>query len=184
MRPRWPQRSLFFAGCEGDSERAYVARLNQLAEARGLHIWIHGGPLNPGAGDPLALVQKAVQQLQDKRRRGTRYRYAAILLDADTRDQDPERARQVQLEARKVDIQLVWQNPNHEAVLLRHLDGCQNLRPDARQSLAELKKRWPEYDKSGISADKLSQRIGYQQIVRAANVEPELGTFLRRIGLV
>jgi hypothetical protein len=184
MRHSLPQRTLYFVGCEGDSEQAYLALLNKLAEERGLYIGIHGDRLNPGAGDPLELVKKAIQRLEDRRRRSTKYRYTAVFLDADTREQHSERARQALLMARDADIQLVWQTPNPEAVLLRNLDGCQDLRPDATQSLAELKKRWPEYDKSGISAHRLSLRIGYQQVVQAANVEHELGTFLRRIGLV
>jgi len=184
MRRRIPQRGLFFAGCEGDSERAYVALLNKLAEMRGLHVWVHGEPLNPGAGDPLDLVARAVQRLGQRRRQGTIYRHVAVFLDADTRDQSPQRTQDAQRLAQDYGVQLVWQIPNHEAVLLRHLDGCQSLRPDASRSLAELTRRWPEYEKSGISADKLARRIGYEQVVQAAGVEPELREFLRLLGLI
>ena len=182
---RWrPQRTLYFAGCEGDCERAYVTLLNKIAALRGLHVWIHGEPLNPGAGDPLALVARAVERLGQTRRQGTIYRHVAVFLDADTLHQSPQRTLDARRLAHDYGFQLVWQNPNLEAVLLRHLDGCQYLRPDGSRSLAELKRRWPEYDKSGISADKLAHRIGYQEVERAASVEPELREFLRMVGLI
>ncbi len=184
MRRRIPQRGLYFAGCEGDSERAYVALLNKLAELRGLHVWIHGEPLNPGAGDPLDLVARAVERLGQRRRQGAIYRHVAVFLDADTRDQSPQRTQDAQRLAQDYAVQLVWQIPNHEAVLLRHLEGCQSLRPDASRSLVELKKQWPEYDKRGISADKLARRISYQHVVQAARVEPDLKDFLRLLGLI
>ncbi len=161
-----------------------MALLNRLAELRQLHIWIHGEPLNPGAGDPLELVARAVGRLGQRRRQGAIYRHVAVFLDADTRDRSPNRTRDAQRLAQDYGVQLIWQIPNHEAVLLRHLDGCQTLRPDASRSLTELKKRWPEYDKSGISADKLARRIGYQHVVQAAGAEPELREFLRLVGLI
>lgn len=184
MRRRIPQRNLYFAGCEGDSERAYVALLNKLAESLGLHIWIHGEPLNPGAGDPLDLVARAVERLGQRRRQGVIFRHVAVFLDSDTRDQSPKRTQDARRLALDYRVQLVWQIPNHEAVLLRHLDGCQSLRPDATRSLAEIKKRWPEYNKSSISADKLARRIGHDHVVKAAGVEPELREFLRQVGLM
>lgn len=184
MRHFRPQRRLFFAGCEGDSERAYVQLLNNLAEQRGLHIAIRAEPLNPGAGDPYAIMARAVERLAHRRKQGALFQHVAVFLDSDTSALSPERTRGAEALAAFSKIQLIWQRPNHEAVLLRHLDGCLELRPDAARSLAELKKRWPEYDKSGISAEELSRRIDYPQIVQAANTEPELRQFLRIVGLL
>jgi hypothetical protein len=179
-----PQRDLFFAGCEGACERAYVALLNIVAEMRGLHIWIQGELLNPGAGDPLALVERALDRIAHKRRhRGTSYRHAAVFLDADRAGETRQRSATARQLAAQEGLQLIWQVPNFEAMLLRHLNGCRDLRPPAERSLADLQRQWPDYDKSTISADKLARRIGYPQIVQATEVENELRAFLQRVGL-
>lgn len=179
-----PQRTLYFAGCEGDGERAYIALLNKLAGERRLHVWIHGEPLNPGAGDPLALVQRAAERLAHKRRQGAVYRQAVVFLDADTSSDAPERTQRAQKMATTMGLHLIWQRPNLEAVLLRHLEGCQSLHPPADQSLVELRRRWPDYDKSGISADRMAHRIGFEQVVQAAKVESELAEFLRIVSFI
>jgi len=183
-RPLIPQRELFFAGCEGESEFAYVALLNQIAEAHGLHIRIQNERLNPGAGDPLGLVRRAVDVLDRRRRQDTTYRFKAVFLDADVRDSVPDRTRDAMELARQAGVHLIWQAPNHEAVLLRHLDGCQNLRPAGDACLSELRRRWPDYDKAGVTAQRLAVRIGIRQIVQACAVEPDLKLFLRAIGLI
>jgi hypothetical protein len=33
--------------------------------------------------------------------------------------------------AQAAHLHLLWQEPSHEALLLRHLDGCQTLRPSS-----------------------------------------------------
>ncbi|MCW5699137.1 MAG: hypothetical protein KIT00_04790 [Rhodospirillales bacterium] len=183
-RPIVPQRKLYFAACEGDGERAYVALLNRLAGDRRLHIWIHGEPLNPGAGDALAMVERACERLAFRRRKGATYGHAVLFLDSDTAENTPERTQRAWSTAQEHGIQLIWQRPNLEAVLLRHLGGCERLQPPATQSFVELQRRWPEYDKRGISADKLARRIGYPQVVQASQVEPDLQAFLLKIGLI
>jgi hypothetical protein len=69
-------------------------------------------------------------------------------------------------------------------LLLRHLDGCQALRPQTpADALAELLRHWPDYTK-GSSATQLMKRIGVDQITTAASVEPLLRDFLQRIGFL
>jgi hypothetical protein len=49
----------------------------------------------------------------------------AVLLDTDRRGQAPQRdMRMVEL-AQRTRLRLIWQEPCHEAFLLRHLEGCQ-----------------------------------------------------------
>jgi len=77
---------------------------------------------------------------------------------------------------------VIWQTPCHEALLLRHLDGCQQLRPPTSpQALAELRQRWPEYVK-GMPAFRLADRIDNAAIRRALQVETELAGFLADLG--
>lgn len=59
IAPRTP----IFLGCEGESERGYGALLNRfIHELPEIHIHIHTELLQPGAGDPLALIQRAVRK--------------------------------------------------------------------------------------------------------------------------
>lgn len=183
-RPHIPQRRLAFVGCEGDSELAYVALLNDIASARSIHIRFQAERLNPGAGDHCALVERAAEHLATRKRRGTRYVVAAVLLDRDRWGLSPTRDAHATVLAAKHGLLLVWQQPNHEAVLLRHFEGCQALQPPAHASLEYLQKLWPEYDKSGMTAAKFSRRIGYQQILQACEVETELREFLQRMGML
>ena len=77
---------------------------------------------------------------------------------------------------------IIWQSPDHEALLLRHLPGCQQRRPPRGDSHHVLRREWPEYRKP-MTAQALAQRIAIDQIRAACTVEVELDAFLRAIGL-
>jgi hypothetical protein len=155
-----------------------------LANEVGLHIHIDNVLLRPGGGDPLGLIELAVKQL--RRRTGQRGGYfaKAVLLDSDTlgRSQDrDERARKL---ARDHDLELIWQRPCHEGFLLRHLEGCEALRPaTAEQAGSSLELRWPDFYKA-MPANRLQLRIDAASVQRAAKVENQLGAFLERIGFI
>ena len=69
-------------------------------------------------------------------------------------------------------------------MLLRHLDGCQALRPPITAiALQELIRRWPEYHKP-MPALRLATRIGAPQVLQAANVEESLRAFLQACGIL
>lgn len=55
-RPYRQQRAPIFIGCEGESERGYVAFLGRLVEEAGLAVHLDPVLLQPGGGDPLGLV--------------------------------------------------------------------------------------------------------------------------------
>ncbi len=184
-RPARPQRRPVFLGCEGESERGYGRLLGRLREELRSDLHLAATLLRPGGGDPLALVELACQKIaHDESNRQIRYSIRAILLDSDTLGQDQQRDERMFRLAHKESLRLIWQEPYHEALLLRHLDGCQTLRPQSSAAaLTELTRRWPDYTK-GSSADQLLRRIGIQQIATAASVEPELRDFLRDIGFL
>lgn len=78
---------------------------------------------------------------------------------------------------------LVWQEPDHEALILRHLPQCQQLRPPAGSTLDALRRHWPDYEK-GMSAQQLAQRIAIENIRLACTVEPDLRALLNDLGLI
>jgi hypothetical protein len=147
-RPFIPQRTPIFVGCEGESERSYVKLLQGIADGQLLSLHLDAVVLQPGGGDPCAIVELALRKLNAKRRiRGNTYRAKIVLLD-DERGNLPQRdARAIAL-AKEGDLQLFWQSPCHEAVLLRHLEHCTTLRPPTTAlAQAALRERWPAYDK-------------------------------------
>ncbi len=179
-----PPRRRIFLGCEGESEQGYGALLSRIADEHGLHLAPQIVLLRPGGGDPLALVQLAIARIREEERKRGALSIKAVLLDQDRLGHAPERDQLLYAEAAQSDLQLIWQAPSHEALLLRHLSGCQNLRPATTQlAEQELLRRWPEYRKP-MSAMRLATRIGFDEITAACGVEESLCDFLRRCGLL
>ncbi len=183
-RPIINPKKPVFLGCEGESEGAYGQVLNDMLRYRGLAVHLHVEVLAPGAGDPLARVQRALQRIAELERRRVRFQVKAILLDSDQAESGPQRAAEAKRLATQHNIGLIWQDPCHEALLLRHLPDCSDRRPPislvAHQALKEV---WPEYEKPMARAQ-LAKRMNFDAIQQAAGVEPELHAFLEDIGLL
>jgi hypothetical protein len=175
-----PQRLLAFLGCEGEGERAYGALLQDLANQLNLAIALRPHILNPGAGNPLELVRRAVQRLQQEQRRGTIFPVRWVILDEDRCADDPAQCTQARQLAAAENIQLLWQQPDHEAFLLRHMPNCHTLRPPRGAALARLRQHWAEYQKPA-SAAQLAQRIDVARIAIVRTVEPQLHAFLQQL---
>jgi hypothetical protein len=180
-RPRIPQRVRVYLGCEGRSEQSYGARLGQIANSVGRHVYIDNDVL--GGGDPLALVDLAVRRIAAREAKRGDFVHRAVLLDRDRLGLSPDRDRQIAPLARRHGVQLIWQSPCHEGFLLRHFEG-QEATQLATSDLAmqALTRVWPEYRK-GTPANGLALRIDRGAILRAAAVEPDLRAFLALIGL-
>ena len=176
-----PPRRRAFIGCEGESERSYVAWLRSVIDADNLNLHLDAVLLKPGAGDPLRLVQLASDRMREHERKRGACRWRAVLLDADRRDEVAGRRAEVDNLARKARLRLIWQEPNHEALLLRHLAGCETLRPPSTRVAEVLRRQWPEYGK-GMSAARLAARLGLDDLRRALRVEAELAAFLAELG--
>lgn len=179
--PRIPQRRRIFVGCEGQSEVGYgtlIARM--VRELPHIHLYIQVEVLQPGAGDPLALIERAAQIIATIESRREPFAVKAVLLDIG--GPQIKAAAAARAAGHGID-HVIWQSPEHEAVLLRHLPGCQQRRPPRGASLAALRGEWPGYEK-GMSAQQLARRIGIEQIRAACTVEAELRTFLTEIGVV
>jgi hypothetical protein len=163
------------------SEFGYGALLDRLARETGtVHLHIHHEILQPGAGDPLALVRRAVERIADIERRRTPFAVKAVLIDRGSVRKNAEATRY----ARENGIDhVIWQEPDHEGFLLRHLPGCDQRRPPRGATLIAIQQEWPAYDK-GMSAQELARRLGLDQIRAACSVENELRLFLEAIGLL
>jgi len=164
------------------SEVGYGTLLAHIArELDNVHIHIDVKVLQPGAGDARALVNRAIQIITNEEQRREPYAVKAVLLDAG--NQDIMTAAATRAAQQGIDY-LIWQSPDHEAVLLRHLEGCQQRRPpNSAASLAALRAEWPEYEKA-MSAQRLGARITLDRIRQACGVETELRALLMNVGVL
>ncbi|HEY0148123.1 MAG TPA: hypothetical protein VGB70_03890 [Allosphingosinicella sp.] len=179
MRPV-PQRTRFFVAGEGDSEYSYALFLQRLADQLGLHIYLDRSI--GGGGDPLATVEQAVEDLRKGLRRGS-YRGRFVLLDADLIGRDPNRDQKMRNLCARWQLDLILQDCDHEAVLLRHYNGHQTRRPPAGSAETELRRVWQGYSKP-MAADDLLKQFGITDVRRVAGVEPDFQRMFRALGLI
>lgn len=181
--PHIPQRTPIFVGCEGESEGAYVALLQNLADAAGSHVHITIELLTPGAGDPLARVTRALAHLGRLRGRRTVFAHAFVLMDSDQLALDRARGERARRDAQAGGLTLIWQDPCHEAFLLRHLPGRADRRPgDSGAALEALRREWPEYQKPMTRRD-LQRRLDLEAVRQAGAAHPDLAPLLQALGL-
>jgi hypothetical protein len=154
--PHIPQRRRIFLGCERQSELGYGTLLARIARERAIHVHLDVQVLKPGAGDPLALIERAAQIIENIERRRDPFAVKAVLLDIGS----PQIVARARARARAAEVgihHLIWQSPDHEAILLRHLPGCRDRRPPRGVSMGALLGEWAEYEKPmkiWLSADK------------------------------
>jgi hypothetical protein len=186
-RPRRliPQRRRLFVGCEGESEQGYIALLARLIEVERLAVHLDSVLLRPGGGDPLAIVELAAERAEEREgRRGEPYERRYVILDDDKLGQTPQRDQRIASVAADAGLHLVWQSPCHEAVLLRHLEGCAQLRPPSTNLAGQqLAARWAGYQKA-MPAAQLARRLDKAAIARAGAVEPNFAELFQVIGLI
>ena len=142
-RPR--KKPVFLAG-EGLSERGYGRWLSRLAAEAHVPVAIRAEALR--GGDPLDLIEQAIDRLRTVERQRIPYRTRGVLLDSDLRGQSSERDAEAMHLARNKRMHLIWQEPSHEAFLLRHFAGYENHRPPDQASAERLLWRvWPDLKK-------------------------------------
>ena len=176
------QRQRFFVACEGDSEMGYAALLQRRADEARLPI--HLDIRKYRGGDPLKIVEKAVEELISRGKRRGPYRGQAIFFDADRRDDSPSRTSKADRFIVINRFLAIWSQPAYEALLLKHIPGCEHLRPATTAlALQQLQDHWPGYHK-GMTVSELHSRVDLSAIKRAAVVIPHLRRFLLKIGLL
>lgn len=178
-------RHRIFLGCEGESERGYGAFISKLLNERRTDVHLDVVLLRPRGGNPLTLVQRAVSHIErNEGSLGIPYVHKALLLDSDQRGKNKKADNQAFKLAERADLRLIWQEPCHEALLLRHFEGCQKKRPQSSSAAKQsLQRKWPDYEK-GMAALKLQAKFTYEDVLKVCGVEPSLRDFLILIGLI
>jgi len=179
-----PQRTPIFIGCEGSSEVGYASWLRNIVRDRDLPLHLELSDLGRGAGDPLARIELARERIG--RFESNRAAFAArfIFLDTDQLEGHRERARLAHQLAREEGIVVLWQDPTHEAFLLRHFPRCLTMMPpDKRAADTALRRVWPDYQKP-CNARQIEQCLSLEGAHRVASHHDDFAHFLRTIGLL
>ena len=171
-------RRVIFIGVEGKSDQAFARFLGRCCEEAGLHLHLD---VKPGSGgDSVAVVEEAVRHLRNSGKGNIRNRL--VLLDRDRIKQDLQAGRDAQTIASKAKLEIIFQEPNLEGLLIRLHRGQENRRIAAENAMVELRKVWPEYSKQ-LTADQLSKRFTLSDVQRAAQHDSGLQRLLEVLGL-
>jgi len=181
-RSRRRQRAPIFIGCEGQSEMGYAGWLLNLVREKALPFHLSLKDLGCG-GEPFKRVDMAIAYVKQIERNNERFVARYLFLDTDQLAASPGRADQVRRLAFENKFTVIWQEPTHEAFLLRHFPGRDtHCPPDKRAADVALAREWADYRKP-CSAQQLEQRLSLDGAVRVAKQSPELAGLLRTIGL-
>jgi hypothetical protein len=176
-----PQRLRYFVGCEGASERSYVKWIQDLAERRGLLI--HLDTFVANGGDPLSIVEQSIKTMHRRQRVSGLYRSRFIFLDSDRIGETPNRDVKLRNLAQEANVSCVFQEWEHEALLLRHFDGYSTRKPPAGKSMQALKRVWKDYTKPADAQD-LARLFDENALERIAVVEVKMSEFLAVLGFI
>ena len=174
------KRARFFVAVEGESEQSFVTWL-QVLSPKELHIHLDGVPL--GGGGFKSMLQKAVRLHKRRCRTSGVYQARFLVVDGDRAEQGDWSIEKLRYEAAKHKITVCVQSPNHEGLLLRMMRDMEREIPDAASAETRLKSRWPNYQKP-VNAHALGRKFSFDDLLRVANVDPDLGILLKRIGLM
>ena len=172
-------RRVVFVGVEGKSERAFAQFLARCCEEIGLHLHLD---IRAGSGgDSLSVVREIGHRL-DRHPGRMELEDRVVLLDRDRIDQDIKAGRDAATLASRWRLEIIYQEPNLESVLLRLHEGHEQRRVEANDTMRELRKVWPEYRKPP-TADLLRRRFDLSSVRRAARFDSELKRLLTILGL-
>ena len=184
-RQKTRRRRRLFVGCEGDSEQGYAALLQRFSNEQGGAVHAESKVI-PRAGDPLAIVERAIEMAaQGERGSKSAYSVRFLMLDTDLLGNNPDRDAQIDGLVERHNFVLLRQNCCFEAFLLRHFVSHANDEPPtAAIALTRLQAVWPQY-KKGSPAQELRKRIALEDVQRAAQSphNADFISFLDAMGL-
>ena len=129
-RPVRPRRSFFIAG-EGQSERPFARFLQHLCDEAGLHVHLDIKPQDGGGS--VAVIEQAGRWLK-RNRSGREYQARLVLLDRDRIEAEPQEGIQARSVAARYKLEIVFQDPNLEGLLVRLHTGQEQRRIAASDS--------------------------------------------------
>ena len=173
-------RARFFVAVEGESEQSFVKWLQLLSE-KDLHIYLDAVPL--GGGGFKSMLQKAARLHKRRCRTAGAYQDRFLVVDRDRAEQGDWSIGKLRSEAAKHRMTVCVQSPNHEGLLFRMIPGMERGTPDAASAETKLKNHWPNYQKP-VNAHALERQFSLDDLLRVANVDSDLRTFLKKIGLM
>ena len=180
-RPRLVEpRRVIFIGVEGKSDRAFARFLQFCCDGEGLHL--HLNVKTGSGGDSVSVVKEAARHLKRYLDRKD-ISHSLVLLDRDRYAQDVQAGRDAQAVASQSKLVIIFQTPNLEGLLLRLSQGHESREIAAGDSMVELRKVWPEYTKSSLTADQLKRRFTVSDLRRAARYDQGLQRLLDVLGL-
>ena len=150
-----------------------------LCDEAGLHVHLDVRPQDGGGS--VAVIEQAGRWLKRNRSR-REYQARLVLLDRDRIEAEPREGMQAQAAATRYKLEIVFQDPNLEGLLVRLHAGQEQRKIRASDSENELRKMWPEYQKPP-TAEQLHQRFTLDDVRRAAVHDQHLQKLLEVIGL-
>ena len=173
-------RRVIFIGVEGKNDRAFAQFLQFCCDDEGLYLHLNVSKGN--GGDSVVVVKEAARSLTKKLdKRDIDHRL--VLLDSDRYTQDVQAGRNAQVVASKLKLEIIFQTPNLEGLLLRLHQGHESRVIVADDLPTELLRVWPEYSKSSLTADQLKGRFAVSDLLRAARYDQGLRRLLDVLGL-
>ena len=176
-------RRVIFIGVEGKSDLAFAIFLGRWCERQCLHL--HLDVKHARGGNSFVVVQTAVDHLRHAE--PDNYDMRLVLLDKDRIEQDGNLWRDAESLACKHGLEIVFQSPNLEGLLLRLHRGKEkeSQQMQAKEARRKLRTVWPDYDKS-LTADQLDRQFGkcgLYALSRAAKHDDQLRKLLAFLGL-
>jgi hypothetical protein len=175
------QKKRVFVGCEGKCEYTYGAFLSTYIDSvrDDRHLDRH----NLGGGDPLALIEAAIGIIDREEEKYGAYLHKVIFMDSDLLGRSAERDKRFRSLVASKNIQIVWQKPCFEALILRHLPKCHTKQPTSTKvAMSSLQRDWKTYSKQILAQD-LLDRVDFSTFPQIRSVEPDLDAFLKTIGI-
>lgn len=178
---RRPQATPVFFGCEGLQESTFVSWIALRARNRGIPLAIRNEPLGK-AGSPRVKVELAASRMAKREEAGVPFVHRFALIDLDVIKYDLAEIAAVEAIAARAGLVIIWQDPCHQAVLLRAM-GFNGRIQDTNHANQLMDIHWPGYEK-GLAARHLDARLGpdNEPFRRLAGVA-RFGAMLGAIGL-
>ncbi len=167
-------RRSIYIGVEGRSDRAFVQFLGKVCESQGRHLHLYVKPAN--GGDSVAVIQSAAHHLS-KSSLSKEFHQRLVLLDGDRIEQDGKAGRDAGGVASNHGFEIILQTPNLEGLLVRLHPGHEDRQLQASVAKTELRKLWPEYEKSLI-VQQLEHRFDLDSLRRVAKHDTHLQRLL------